>query len=88
MDKLPEDRNAELKELEMSQKMILEFFQSHNLRWYSTKRVFFLWCQDLSFFGALMISTWGGAEEHPSGEALGSLVAAQPLTGGSQELIP
>ncbi|KAL5985252.1 hypothetical protein ACLOJK_036490 [Asimina triloba] len=38
-DGLPKVGNAALKELETGQRMILKFFQSHNLKWYSSNGV-------------------------------------------------
>ncbi|KAL6001374.1 hypothetical protein ACLOJK_007108 [Asimina triloba] len=59
--------DAEPKELEISQKMVLEFFRPHNFKWYALK-------EGLTFFRALVASA--GAEVCRSGETSSSSASA------------
>ncbi|KAL5980915.1 hypothetical protein ACLOJK_028835 [Asimina triloba] len=52
-ERLPDIVETASVELEMSQRVVLEFFHSHNLKWFSSKEIFFSWCQGLTFCGAL-----------------------------------
>ncbi|KAL6003237.1 hypothetical protein ACLOJK_023460 [Asimina triloba] len=64
-------------ELEMSQRVVLEFFHSHSLKWFSSKEIFFRWCQGLTFFGALVAFERGEVDVRRSGEASLSLAGAR-----------
>ncbi|KAL6002966.1 hypothetical protein ACLOJK_023188 [Asimina triloba] len=65
-ERLPDIVETASVELETSQRVVLEFFHSHSLKWFSSKEIFFWWCQGLTFFGALVAFTQGEADVHRS----------------------
>ncbi|KAL6003228.1 hypothetical protein ACLOJK_023451 [Asimina triloba] len=75
-ERLPDLVETASVELEMSQRVVLEFFHSHSLKWFSSKEIFFWWCQGLTFFGALVAFERGEADVRQLGEASSSLAGA------------
>ncbi|KAL6003216.1 hypothetical protein ACLOJK_023439 [Asimina triloba] len=61
-ERLPDLMETASVELEMSQRVVLEFFHSHRLEWFSSKEIFFRWCQGFTFFGALVAFERGEAD--------------------------
>ncbi|KAL6006439.1 hypothetical protein ACLOJK_037393 [Asimina triloba] len=87
-NELPEVRSVALEELLCVQRAVVEFFQSHSLKWHSMKGAFFRWCKSLPLSGVLAASPRGGPEGRQYGEASGSSTDARPSTEGSPKLIP
>ncbi|KAL5984854.1 hypothetical protein ACLOJK_038690 [Asimina triloba] len=85
---LPEVTSVVPEELKTGQRLILEFFQLHNLKWCPSKEAFFQWCQGPSFFGAPVVFAREEEEERQLGEASGSSVDAKSLTRGSWVFAP
>ncbi|KAL5983811.1 hypothetical protein ACLOJK_017903 [Asimina triloba] len=63
-DEQPEVKSVTLEEREWGQWAVWEFFQSHNLKWHSTKGAFFRWFHGLPLSGVLVASPRGGLRGH------------------------